>query len=488
MELDRDICYRALRTRDNRFDGRFITAVRSTGIYCRPICPAPTPKLENCTFYPLAAAAQESGYRPCLRCRPEAAPGTPAWAGTSTTVARALKLIAAGALDEAGVPQLAERLGVGERHLRRLFARHVGASPLAVAQNRRLLFAKKLLDETDLGMTEVALAAGYASLRRFNAALLGAYGRPPGSLRQKGGWSAGATDLKLELAYREPYQWPAICDFLGRRAIPGVEEVTPEAYRRTIAVAGSHGVVEVAPHAAGSLTARIKLARPAPIIGIVQRLRKLFDLDVDPAEVAAQLGQDGVLASDVARLPGLRLPGAWDGFELGVRAILGQQVTVKGAMTLAGRLVAEWGEPLTLNGRARACGGLSHVFPEASRLAAADLTGIGLPRARAATINALAAAVAGGEVAFDGAAPFERSRAGLLALPGIGAWTADYIAMRALRDPDAFPAGDLGLRKASAARGGPDDAKGLEALSQAWRPWRAYAAMLLWTAGGGTRE
>jgi len=483
MDLDRDICYRALRTRDSRFDGRFFTAVRTTGIYCRPVCPATTPKLENCTFFPLAAAAQEAGFRPCLRCRPEAAPGSPAWAGTSTTVRRALKLINGGALDGAGVGQLADRLGVGERHLRRLFARHVGASPLAVAQNRRLLFAKKLLDETDLTMTEVALAAGYSSLRRFNAALRNAYGRPPGSLRRKGGWSGGATDLMLELTFREPYHWPAICDFLGRRAIPGVDEVTNDCYRRTIAVAGSHGVVEVSLHIPGALTARIKLARPVPIIGIVQRLRRLFDLDVDPAEVAAQLAEDVVIGADVARLPGLRVPGAWDGFELGVRAILGQQVTVKGATTLAGRLVAEWGEPLTLNGRATACGSLSHVFPEAGRLAGADLTGIGLPRARAATISGLAKAIDDGEMRFDGATPFEAARAGLLALPGIGAWTADYIAMRALRDPDAFPAGDLGLRKAAAARGGPDDAKELAALSQNWRPWRAYAALLLWTGG-----
>ncbi len=487
MDLDRDICYGALLTRDSRFDGRFFTAVRSTGIYCRPICPARTPKLENCEFFPLAAAAQEAGFRPCLRCRPEAAPGTPAWAGTSTTVARALRLIAEGALDGAGVAQLAGRLGVGERHLRRLFASHVGASPLAVAQNRRLLFAKKLLDESDLAMTEVALAAGFASLRRFNGAMRGAYGRPPGSLRRQGGWSGGATDLRLQLGLRQPYHWPAIRDFLGRRAIPGVEEVT-ESYRRSIAVAGSHGVVEVAPGAPGALVARIKLARPMPIIGIAQRLRRLFDLDLDPAEVAAQLGQDPVIGADVERLPGLRLPGAWDGFELGVRAILGQQVTVKGATTLAGRLVARWGEPLTLNGRPTACGGLGHVFPEAARLADADLTGIGLPRARAATISALAAAVASGELSFDGALPPDEARARLLALPGIGAWTADYIAMRALGDPDAFPAGDLGLRKASAARGGPIDAKGLVELSQAWRPWRAYAALLLWTAGKGEKE
>ncbi|WP_437303945.1 AlkA N-terminal domain-containing protein [Sorangium sp. So ce388] len=490
MRLDEDACYRALETRDHRFDGRFFTGVRSTGIYCRPVCPARTPRRERCVFFPSAAAAQEAGYRPCLRCRPEASPGTPAWLGTSAVVSRALRLIAEGALDDADAPALAARLGVGERHLRRLFLRHIGAPPLAVAQTRRLLFAKKLLDETALSMTEVALSSGFSSVRRFNDAIRATYARTPRELRQaaakRGGGAAradaGAPDIALRLPFRPPLDWGALAGFLGARAIPGVESAGPGVYRRTVRAAGGHGVVEVRPVPGEPyLLARLRLPGTEGLIHCAERLRRLFDLGADPDAIAAHLGADPRLAPWVAAMPGVRVPGAWDGFELAVRAILGQQVSVRAATQLAGRLVARHGEPLSLRGGLLpedADGALSFVFPAPEVLAAADLTDLGLPRARAAAISSLAARVAGGEVALDASRGLEETVRALAGLPGIGEWTAHYIAMRALREPDAFPATDLGLRRALGGISG----AGLLAMAEAWRPWRAYAAMLLWMA------
>ncbi|WP_437606401.1 AlkA N-terminal domain-containing protein [Sorangium sp. So ce834] len=485
MRLDEEACYRALETRDRRFDGRFFTGVLSTGIYCRPICPARTPKRERCVFFPSAAAAQEAGYRPCLRCRPEASPGTPAWLGTSALVSRALRLIAEGALDDADAPALAARLGVGERHLRRLFLRHVGASPLAVAQTRRLLFAKKLLDETALSMTEVALSSGFSSVRRFNDAIRATYARTPRELRtaaskRGGGAAGGAPDIALRLPFRPPLDWGALAGFLGARAIPGVESAGPGVYRRTVRVAGGHGVVEVRP-APGEphLLARLRLPGTEGLIHCAERLRRLFDLGADPDAIAAHLRADPRLAPLVAATPGVRVPGAWDGFELAVRAILGQQVSVRAATQLAGRLVERHGEPLAARGGLpEGAEGLRFVFPSPEALAAADLTDLGVPRARAATITALAARVARGEVALDASRGLDEAVRALCAVPGIGAWTAHYIAMRALREPDAFPATDLGLRRALGGVSGAD----LLAMAEAWRPWRAYAAMLLWTA------
>ncbi|AUX35616.1 MULTISPECIES: AlkA N-terminal domain-containing protein [Sorangium] len=485
MRLDEEACYRALETRDRRFDGRFFTGVLSTGIYCRPICPARTPKRERCVFFPSAAAAQEAGYRPCLRCRPEASPGTPAWLGTSALVSRALRLIAEGALDDADAPALAARLGVGERHLRRLFLRHVGAPPLAVAQTRRLLFAKKLLDETALSMTEVALSSGFSSVRRFNDAIRATYARTPRELRtaaskRGGGAAGGAPDIALRLPFRPPLDWGALAGFLGARAIPGVESAGPGVYRRTVRVAGGHGVVEVRP-APGEphLLARLRLPGTEGLIHCAERLRRLFDLGADPDAIAAHLRADPRLAPLVAATPGVRVPGAWDGFELAVRAILGQQVSVRAATQLAGRLVERHGEPLAARGGLpEGAEGLRFVFPSPEALAAADLTDLGVPRARAATITALAARVARGEVALDASRGLDETVRALCAVPGIGAWTAHYIAMRALREPDAFPATDLGLRRAPGGVSGAD----LLAMAEAWRPWRAYAAMLLWTA------
>jgi AraC family transcriptional regulator of adaptative response / DNA-3-methyladenine glycosylase II len=505
MPLDHDVCYRALETRDERFDGRFFIGVRTTGIYCRPICPALRPKRKNCVFLPCAAAAQEAGFRPCLRCRPEAAPGTPAWNGTSTTVTRALRLIEDGALDREGVPNLATRLGVGERHLRRLFTEHIGASPLSVAHTRRLLFAKKLIDETALPMTELAHAAGFRSLRRFNGAIQETYGRSPSTLRRRAPGtrstrsddstrSRGASAIRLRLGYRPPLEWDALLAFFALRAIPGVEEVCDGRYRRTLRTAQGHGSIEVAPAKAPagkaraadtpSLEARLWLPSAASLAEIHDRLRRLFDLSAEPRVIAERLGTDALLRRSIARRPGLRVPGCWDGFELAVRAILGQQVSVKGASTLAGRLVERYGERLSPESGNALAGALSHVFPEPARLVRARVESIGLPRARARAISALARAVDSGRIELDGSADPERTREALCELPGIGDWTAQYISMRALGDPDAFPAGDLILQRAAGSEAKPLGERALRERSQSWRPWRSYAVLHLWQTWG----
>ena len=483
MQLDPDACYRALATRDARFDGRFFTAVRSTGVYCRPVCPARTPKRENCWFVACAAAAQEAGFRPCLRCRPEASPGTPAWLGTSATVSRALRLIGEGALDRGSVEELAGRLGIGERHLRRLFHAHLGASPLTVAQTRRVLFAKKLLDETGLPLAQVALASGFSSVRRFNDAMASTYGVPPGQLRRSRSYrrSAGGSVLELKLPYRPPLHWDALMAYLARRAIPGVEQVTPHAYRRTLRLGALTGRVEVRP-APGQhhLVARLQLSQPGSLIEAAERLRRLFDLGADPQAIGEHLGRDAKLRGALAAQPGVRVPGAWDGFELAVRVILGQQVSVRGASTLAGRLVQSFGGKLPEAGEP-AREGPVYLFPTAETLAEAPVTEIGVPGVRARAISALAAAAAGGEVTLDGTCDPDETMARLRELPGVGDWTAQVIAMRALGEPDAFPAGDLGLRRALGDGAELASARHVARAAERWRPWRGYAAMLLWT-------
>jgi AraC family transcriptional regulator of adaptative response / DNA-3-methyladenine glycosylase II len=487
VDLDRDACYRAIRTRDARFDGRFFTAVRTTGIYCRPICPARCPKLENVVFYASAAAAQEAGYRPCLRCRPESSPDLAAWRGTSNTVARALALIADGALDREDVAALALRLGIGERQLRRLFEQHLGASPIAVAQTRRVLFAKQLLHETRMRMIDVAEAAGFGSLRRFNETFHRLYGRPPSVLRRQqagtGGRARDGSGIRLLLSYAPPYDWPAMIGFLAARAIPGVEVVESDRYRRTVELDGCQGTVEVSPapgRDALAVTIRFRNVRALP--AIVGRVRRVFDLAADVARIAAQLAEDPSLAPLVAARPGLRVPGAWDGFELAVRAILGQQITVTAARRLAGRLVAAHGEHLTA-GPEPADPGLTSLFPRPERLAAADLGSLGMPRARAAALSALAAAAAADPRLFHPQQDLAAAVTRLRGLPGIGEWTAQYVAMRALREPDAFPAADIGLLRAlRGADGRRPTPAALLARAEAWRPWRAYAAQYLWTA------
>jgi AraC family transcriptional regulator of adaptative response / DNA-3-methyladenine glycosylase II len=482
MDLDHDACYRAMSVRDARFDGRLFTAVKTTGIYCRPICPARTPRSENVVFYPTAAAAQEAGYRPCLRCRPETAPDLGAWRGASNTVSRALSLIEMGALDSASIDALAGRVGVGERQLRRLFRQHLGASPIAVAQTRRILLAKQLIHETSLPMTEIAMAAGFGSLRRFNETFLALFRRPPTALRRAAGGDVSAGvhgEVTLLLRYRPPYDWPAMLAFLRVRAIAGVESVEGNVYRRTILLDGLQGTVTVQPGTGNALLVAVRFPRLSALPNIIARLRRVFDLAADPDAIAVQLAKDPALAPLVAARPGLRVPGAWDGFELAMRAVLGQQITVPGAIRLAGKLVARFGEKLREPDAA-----LTHVFPEPDVLAGADLSVLGMPMSRARTLSAVAAAVVADPHIFAAGRSLEEAIAQLRSLPGIGEWTAQYIAMRQLREPDAFPAADIGLMRAMANPAGlRPSANELLTHAEQWRPWRAYAAQHLWASG-----
>ncbi len=472
--MDERVFERARRARDARFDGRFFIGVITTGIYCRPVCPVTSPKPMNVRYFPSAAAAAQAGFRPCLRCRPESSPGTPAWLGSSATVSRALKLIAGGSLDTGGVEDLAARLGIGGRHMRRLFLHHLGATPVAVAQTRRLHFAKKLIDETALPITQVAFAAGFGSIRRFNATFQALYGRSPRELRRIGPQAreAGAPhEYRFRLAFRPPHDWQALLAFLAPRATPGIEAVSGNCYRRTISVDGESGFLEACPvKGMPCLELRVHFPDPRALLQILERARRMFDLGADPAEIARHLQHDRLLARAVARRPGLRVPGAWDGFELAVRAVLGQQVTVKGASTLAGRLAEEFGE--------RTEHGL--IFPSPVVLAEADYRRIGLTQARAQTLRELARAVCRGVISFEGARGLDSFVEEFSAIPGIGAWTAQYVAMRALGEPDAFPASDLGLLRAFTGSEERVTAKALEKRAEAWRPWRAYAAMHLW--------
>jgi AraC family transcriptional regulator of adaptative response / DNA-3-methyladenine glycosylase II len=478
LGLDRSALDRARASRDARFDGKFFIAVTSTGIYCRPVCPAPSAKKTNVRYYATAAAAAEAGFRPCLRCRPEAAPGTPAWLGTSAVVRRALRLIQDGALDELSVDELAERIGIGPRHLHRLFTQHVGASPIAVAQTRRVHFAKRLLDETDLPITQVALAAGFGSLRRFNDTFLKTYKRSPRDLRRMRGRLPAAADdeVVLTLGYRPPYDWKQVQDFLAMRALPGVERVDTRGYARTVAVEGGHALVCVRPlDKGGALELRVRGAAPTALFQLSAAARRAFDLAADPARITATFKDDALLAPLVRARPGLRIPGAWDPFELAVRAVLGQQVSVAAARTLAGRLVVRAGR--AIDGGAD---GLTHLFPTPPQLAAADLSGLGITGNRIGALHALARAAAEGRLDF--CAPAEDVIGVLTSLPGFGAWTAQYVALRALGEPDAFPTGDLVLRQMTGTENAPLTSKQLDTRAEAWRPWRGYAVLHLWRA------
>lgn len=478
IQLDPAICERARRARDARFDGRFFIAVTTTGIYCRPICPARMPRAENVRFFATAAAAEASGFRPCRRCRPESAPGTPAWAGASTTVDRALRLIQTGALDTGSVEDLAGRLGVGARHLRRLFSLHLGASPGALARTRRAHFARRLLDETDWSMTDISLAAGFGSLRQFNDTVLQTFKRNPSELRgRKHGPGAPTGEASLRLPYRAPLDLASVLAFLTPRLLPGVERIDGSRYRRAVAGRDSPGWLEVEP-IAGDDALRLRCVGIAPerLAGIVERVRRVFDLAADPASVAEDLGEDPRLASAISARPGLRVPGAFEPFEMAVRVVLGQQVSVKGATTLTGRLIRAAGKPLE-----GLPAGLEWSFPSPEELAQIQVASIGIPGGRARAVNALAAAVAEGRVRLAGEDDPDTVQEALCKLPGIGPWTAQMIALRALGDPDVFPAGDLGLRKALGTGGKLASERHAEQRAQAWRPWRAYAALWLWT-------
>jgi AraC family transcriptional regulator of adaptative response / DNA-3-methyladenine glycosylase II len=483
ITLDPLACYRAIETRDARFDGRLFVGVTSTGIYCRPICPARTAKFAHCRFYPSAAAAQEAGFRPCLRCRPETAPETGAWAGTSSSVARGLALIADGALDgeDASVEGLASRLGIGGRQLRRLFNQHLGASPIAVAQARRVHFAKQLIHDTDLPMTDVALAAGFGSLRRFNETFRQMYRRPPGSLRRRRAASDASGSVTLYLRYQPPYDWAAMLDFLRARAIPGLEQVADGSYSRAILIGGIAGIVTIDHHPAkASLRAHIRFPDLTALPAIVRRIRRVFDLDADVATIGAHLAQDPLLAPLVATRPGLRVPGGWDGFELAIRAILGQQVTIGAARKLAAQLVALCGSDLPPELRK---GDLGRCFPSPEQVLAADLSSLGMPEARRQTLGAMAAAATADADLFQPRSSIEDTVARLCRIRGIGEWSAHYIALRVIRESDAFPASDVGLLRGATPPGGRRPApQTLLAMSARWRPWRAYAAQHLWAA------
>jgi AraC family transcriptional regulator of adaptative response / DNA-3-methyladenine glycosylase II len=476
MELDWQVCSRARLSRDARFDGKFFIGVLTSKVYCRSICPAPTAKEANVRYYPSAAAAAEAGFRPCLRCRPECSPGTPAWLGTPSTVSRALRMIAEGGLAEGGVEVLAQRLGVGSRHLRRLFLQHLGATPGAVAQTRRMDFAKKLIDETTLPMSSVALASGFGCVRRFNAAIRKVYRRTPTQIRSLARHTVPLENEYLfRLRYRPPYNWDGMLRFLAPRATPGVEAVESGSYRRSISLNGNHGWLEVSPDGGNDgLAVRVQFGDPRALFLIVERIRAMFDLNADWAAISQGLAGDPVLAMRMEANPGMRVPGCWNGFEMAVRAILGQQITVKGATALAGRLAAALGTPIS------ASGGVTHLFPAPEVLADAGLSAVGMPRARWETIRALARAVSDGQIRFDGIIDADDFLARMCEIPGIGKWTAQYVAMRALGEPDAFPSGDLGLLRAL----GLESSRELERRAEAWRPWRAYASMYLWTTAG----
>jgi AraC family transcriptional regulator of adaptative response / DNA-3-methyladenine glycosylase II len=484
MDLDHDACYRAVKLRDVRFDGRFFTAVKTTNIYCRPVCPARTPLSRNVTFYPTAAAAQEAGFRPCLRCRPETAPDMGAWRGTSNTVSRGLALIELGALDQNDVNALADRLGVGERQLRRLFRRHLGASPISVAQTRRILLAKQLIHETRLPMTEIAFASGFSSIRRFNETFLDLFGRAPSELRRLGGQDVSAAsegEFSLLLRYQPPYDWAGMLDFFAHRAMPGIEHVANGCYSRTFSLDGVQGMLIVRQAEGNALRVRIRVPKLSTLPGIIARLRRVFDLAADPLAINAHLATDPVLAPLVAQRPGLRVPGAWDGFELAIRAVLGQQITVVGAVRLAGRLVAAYGEPIAVTDHDPH---LTHVFPRPEVLAKADLAALGMPRSRGATLCAVAAAVVANPDFFATSGDLDETVKRLRSIRGVGEWTAQYVALRQLREPDAFPAADIGLIRAlTGDEGRRPAAAEVLARAEKWRPWRAYAAQHLWASG-----
>ena len=471
------VCEQARKTRDARFDGLFFVAVPSTRIYCRPVCPAMPAK--KVLYFRHAAAAEAAGFRPCLRCRPELSPDDGSWRRGDAAMARALKLIDDGVLSDHPLAALAERVGVSERQLRRLFVDRIGVAPIGVHGTRRLLFAKQLLTETTLPITEVALASGFGSLRRFNDAFRTAYRMAPRDLRkQREAAPDGAQALTLRLGYRPPYDFASMLDFLRGRALPGVEVVDDHSYARVIGPIENPGWLRVSAWPGGENALRLELhgAPPARLLEIVQRLRRMFDLDADPHAIAEALSADPRLAPLVAQRPGLRLPSGWDGFEIAVRAIIGQQVSVAAARTLASRLAQRFGQKLAHP----FAPGLEHLFPTPEVLVDADLVSIGLIRARAETVRNVARALLDGRVDFRAERTLGDFAARWVALPGIGPWTAQYIALRALGHPDAFPAEDLVLQKMVPADGSRLSAKALAQRAQAWSPWRGYAVIHLW--------
>jgi AraC family transcriptional regulator, regulatory protein of adaptative response / DNA-3-methyladenine glycosylase II len=511
--LDDERRYQAAVSKDPRFDGVFFIGVTSTGIYCRPSCPAITPKRANMRFYRSAAAAQEAGFRACKRCRPDASPGSPEWNIRADVVGRAMRLIADGVVDRDGVEGLASRLGYEQRQVRRLVTAELGAGPLAIARAQRAQTARILTETTALPLSEIAFAAGFASIRQFNATIREVFAVTPTQLREARGKRAVQTRrlpalpagdpaapglIRLRLAYRAPIDGERMLGYLAARAIPGVEEVRAGCYRRTINLPNGVGILSLGPLVPspagrspgqhgdpGYVECELQLEDLRDLTAAVQRCRRLLDLDADPEAVTGYLASDPVLGPLARANPGRRSPGHVDGSELALRAVLGQQVSVAAARRLGARLTAAYGKPLS-----RPDGPLTHCFPAAETLAAADPGALPMPRSRAAALTGLAAALAGGEVSLDPGADRDRAAAALLALPGIGPWTVSYIRMRALSDPDAFLPGDVGVLEALGRLGalpsgtGPlaraRAARAAAALAENWRPWRSYAVHHLW--------
>ncbi|HEY4626691.1 MAG TPA: AlkA N-terminal domain-containing protein [Blastococcus sp.] len=469
--LDAERCYRAVAGRDARFDGWFFTAVHTTGIYCRPSCPARTPLARNVSFFTTAAAAQGAGFRACRRCRPDAVPGSPEWDVRADVVARAMRLIADGEVERSGVPGLATRLGYSERQLHRLLVAELGVGPLALARAQRAQTARLLIETTDLPMADVAFAAGFASIRQFNDTVREVFATTPTALRRTTpGATGGASGwLTLRLAARAPYEAAEVLLFLGAHAVPGLEEWDGTTFARVLDLPHGPAVVRLSPGEGAAVTARLRLAELRDLGAAVTRCRRMLDLDADPAAVDDVLGADPALAAVVASAPGRRVPASPDADELAIRAVLGQQVSVAGARTLTARLLP-MGAPL-----AEPVGTLTHAFPRAATLADADLTAVGLTGARRRTVSSLAAALTSGDIALDPGADREEAARALLAVPGIGPWTAALVGLRGLADPDVWLPGDLALRRSLAALGSSDT----EAASR-WRPWRSYAVLHLW--------
>ncbi len=474
-ELEPSIWWQALYSRDQRFDGRFYIGASTTGIYCRPICPVPFAKPNNLVWFACAAAAESAGFRPCRRCRPETSPGTPAWLGTSAVVSRALRLISEGALDESGVEDLADRVGIGSRQLRRLFVEHLGASPVKIAISHRVHFARNLIEETGLPITKIALSAGFRTIRQFNHAVKAICGQSPSELRRVSGErnTSPQSGLVIRLPYRPPLDWSALIDFLRPRGTPGVESVQDGAYLRTISVGDEPGIIDVRPDKTEpALIVRIELPGYQFLMQVVERVRRIFDLGADPLRIATDLSRDPRLKPLLDRRPGLRVPGVWDGFELAVHAILGQQLTVGDSTELAGQLVQTFGKPFHSS-----TPGLTHLFPKPEDLIDADLSTVNIRGSRAATVRALALAVCANELTFTASMTLEETISRICSVSGVEEATAHYIAMRVFGEPDAFP--DPSLTASLSEVGIPAPSQQSYRINEDWRPWRAYAAMHL---------
>lgn len=480
MKLDHEVCERARLSRDSRFDGKFFTAVKTTGIFCRSICPAPLAKKENVIYFPTAAEAMEAGFRPCLRCRPEAAPGYSAWHGSSDMVKRALGMIRQGFLNDFSVEQLAEKLGISTRHMSRLFNENLGIPPVKIARHQKVMFAKKLLFETDLSITHIALASGFGSIRQFNETFRSSLGISPSRIRKEmdAKTSLIPAPVKLEISYRPPFDWQEMLCFLRPRVIPGVEYVGTDQYGRSFQLdKNCRGWLEVKDNPGrNSLKLTLSVNRLEKLMTIVQRVRDMFDLDHDPMAVEKTLSEDEHLRDVVAKYPGMRVPGAWDPFEFAIRAILGQKISVKGASTLAGRIAGQYGQKFSSEPHE----GITCFFPQPWELQGADLSKIGVTKKREETLTGFVNAVLNRYVSLEHGQDLKSFTESFTSLSGIGHWTAHYLAMRALRIPDAFPHSDLGIRKALASEGKLPTSGDILKVAERWRPWRAYGALYLW--------